>query len=29
MIEYTNKKGKSLVHFIQHGKKYRTDIITV
>tara|TARA_R110000765_G_scaffold363554_1_gene453726 strand:+ start:16 stop:225 length:210 start_codon:yes stop_codon:yes gene_type:complete len=29
MIEYTNKKGKNLVHLIHNGKKYRTDIITV
>tara|TARA_R100001244_G_scaffold27688_1_gene27326 strand:- start:7 stop:225 length:219 start_codon:yes stop_codon:yes gene_type:complete len=29
MIEYTNKKGKTLAHFIKNGKKYRTDIIAL
>ena len=28
MIEYTNKKGKSLMHLIRNGKKYSTYITT-
>tara|TARA_R100001132_G_scaffold23806_1_gene22380 strand:+ start:394 stop:603 length:210 start_codon:yes stop_codon:yes gene_type:complete len=28
MIEYTNKKGKSLMHLIRNGKKYSTHITT-